>query len=144
MGEKIGKNLKSIIALDTNVFIYFFEKNNRFFPKIEKIFQSIEDGKCRGISSIITLIEILTLPKKKNDYLLVKEYSEILRHFPNFKFLEVDWEIANLASSLRAKYNLTTPDAIQIATALYYRADYFLTADKIFRKIKEVKVLFLK
>lgn len=135
---------KSIIALDTNVFIYYFEENKKFLDRTKSIFQSIEKGKYKAVSSIITLAEILTFPKKQRDYLLVKEYSEILNNYPNLEFVNVDWEIVNLASSVRAKYSLTTPDAIQIATALLKNASYFLTADKTFQKIKEIKVKLLK
>lgn len=142
MGETIKQ--KSTIALDTNVFIYYFEENKRFFNKTAKIFKFVEQGEYRAVSSVITMIEILTFPKKHGDYLLVKEYSEALANFPNLEFVNVDWEIADLSSSIRAKYGLTTPDAIQIASALVKEAKYFLTADKVFKKIKEIKIKLLQ
>lgn len=138
-----NRKTKTIIALDTNIFIYQFEENKKFFPFTNKIFQNIESGKYYAVSSIITMLEILTLPKKQKDYLLVKEYSEVLSDFPHLKFIDVNWRITDLASSIRAKYNLTSPDAIQVATAIDNNAAYFYTADKIFQKIKEIKVKLL-
>lgn len=141
---KINKNKnKPIIALDTNIFIYHFEENKKFLKYTSKIFQSIETGEYKAISSIITLLEILTLPKKQQNYQLVKEYSEVLLDFPNLQFVDVNWPIVDLASSIRAKYNLTTPDAIQIATAINDNATIYYTADKIFKKVKEIKVTIL-
>ena len=144
MGKKVINKSCHTIALDTNIFIYHFEENKRFLNKTTEIFSDIEKGKCRGVSSIISLVEILTLPKRKNDYILVRDYNEILLNFPNLKFIDVNWEIADWSSSIRAKYNITTPDSIQIATAICHKAEYFLTADKNFKKIKDIKVKLLQ
>ena len=141
MGKMIKK---SIIALDSMIFIYHFENNPAFSHQTYKIFSSIESGKAIGITSIITLMEILTLPKKKKEHYLVKEYSELLNNFPNLKFIDVNFHIADLASSLRAKYAITPPDALQVATAIAENADYFLTQDIRLKKIKEIKIKLLK
>jgi predicted nucleic acid-binding protein len=37
-----------------------------------------------------------------------------------------------------------TPDAIQIATAIYYPADYFLTNDKRLKSVTEIKIITLE
>jgi predicted nucleic acid-binding protein len=42
------------------------------------------------------------------------------------------------ASYLRATYTLRTPDAIQLATAIYSQADFFLTNDKQLSAITEI------
>ena len=108
------------------------------------IFDDIEKGKFNAVSSIISLTEILTLPKRKNNIILVRDYKETLSNYPNFEFINVDWEIADFASGIRAKYNFGTPDSIQIATAICTGASYFLTADKNFKKMKEIKIKLLQ
>lgn len=144
MAKKIDKKTRTVVALDSMVFIYHFENNPKFFEQTKKIFTQIEKGHYLGISSVITILEILTYPKRKKDYLLVKEYNETLKYFPNLKFIDINWEIVDLASSIRAKYNLTSPDALQIGTAIYTGAKYFFTADEIFKRVKEIKVRILK
>jgi predicted nucleic acid-binding protein len=52
--------------------------------------------------------------------------------------------IAKLSAGLRAKYSLKTPDAIQLAAAIYCSADYFLTNDKRLATVKNIKVLTLE
>jgi predicted nucleic acid-binding protein len=52
-------------------------------------------------------------------------------------------EIADLAAALRARYNLRTPDALYIATAIVTRCDAFLTNDKRLRQANEIRVLTL-
>jgi len=57
--------------------------------------------------------------------------------------LALNGSIADIASSLRAKYNLNTLDAIQIAISLEAKADIFITNDANLKKISEIKVLLL-
>lgn len=44
-------------------------------------------------------------------------------------FLEISAEIGAQAAQIRVKYNLTLPDALQIATALVAGCEAFLTND---------------
>ncbi|KKQ17431.1 MAG: Q3M7V5 PilT like protein [Berkelbacteria bacterium GW2011_GWA1_36_9] len=132
-----------IVGLDTMLFIYQFEKYKNFWQKTQIIFSCLEEGKFEGVTSVIGLIEILTKPKKEMNHLLVKEYQELLTGFPNLTIFNVDLNIADLSSSLRAKYNLTTPDAIIVATALIYQSTGFITADIRLKKIKELDVFIL-
>jgi len=133
-----------IIGLDSMLFIYHFEKYKNFWQKTKKIFDTLEKGKFQGVTSVIGLIEILTRPKKEKNFYLVKVYKELLTTFPHLSIQNVDFEVADLASSLRAKYNLTTPDAILIGSALTARATGFITSDIRLKKIKEIEVFVLK
>jgi predicted nucleic acid-binding protein len=51
--------------------------------------------------------------------------------------------IAVKAAELRAKYNLRAPDALQLATAIENRANYFLTNDTRLRSVKEIQSVTL-
>lgn len=44
---------------------------------------------------------------------------------------------------LRVNYNLKTPDAIQLATAMENNTDVFLTNDERLKRVKEIEVLTL-
>jgi len=48
---------------------------------------------------------------------------------PFFKAFPLTVEIAAIAADLRAQCSLRTPDAVQMATAIYAGAQYFLTND---------------
>lgn len=141
--EKFLKKHRSI-GLDTMLFIYQFEKFKNIWQKTQIIFSLLEAGRFKAVTSVIGLIEILTKPKKEKNYLLVKEYQELLTDFPNLSVVNVNLEIADLSSSLRAKYDLTTPDAILVATALSCGATGFITSDTKLKKIKEIAVYILK
>jgi len=141
MGKIIQPGEK--LFLDTMLFIYHIEEHPRYSIVTESIFKNIERGQNTAITSTTSLLEILVQPKKYNRYDAASEYYNLLQTFPNLEFIPVDVPVADAASSVRAEYNLRTPDAIQIATALYKKANLFLTNDRSFLKIKEIKVVLL-
>jgi predicted nucleic acid-binding protein len=50
---------------------------------------------------------------------------------------------AKRAATLRAVYDLRTPDALQIATALEFNCQAVLTNDKQLQRVTELRVLIL-
>jgi predicted nucleic acid-binding protein len=135
--------MEKIIGIDTSLFIYLFEENHEYLAQSSKIFRAIESGKYKGIFSVIGMIEILTGPKKKQQAGIAAEYEYRLRNFPNLSIIGINERIVWLSSDLRAKYGITTPDAIHIATAIDSGAKKFITNDKALKKIKEIKVEIL-
>ena len=72
---------------------------------------------------------ILVKPKKDNNVFLENRYKLILSNYPNLSIIDVDYKIADIASRLRANYNIKTPDAIILATGISMNVDYFITND---------------
>jgi predicted nucleic acid-binding protein len=139
-----GKRKIDLIGLDTMVFIYHFEKNQRYFPITTFILNSIESGKVKALTSIVSLIEVLTGALKLKDKKLAEQYRLILTSFPNLQLLDLDQQIGSKAAELRANYDLKTPDAIQVATAIVSRADTFMTNDEGLKVVKEIEIVLLK
>jgi predicted nucleic acid-binding protein len=52
--------------------------------------------------------------------------------------------LALQAAHLRARYQIRTPDAIQIAAAIEFGARLFLTNDDRVRKVTEIEVVVLE
>jgi predicted nucleic acid-binding protein len=57
--------------------------------------------------------------------------------------IEVTASVVELATEIRAKYNLKTPDALHFASALEAGADVFLTGDRAFARCSDVAVEIL-
>ncbi len=131
------------VGIDTSLFIYLFEENPEYLAQSSKVFRAIQKGKYKGVFSVIGMIEILTGPKKKGQTGIAAEYEYRLRNFPNLSIIGINERIVWLSSDLRAKYDITTPDAIHIATAIDSGAEKFITNDKALKKIKEIKVELL-
>ncbi|HLD85143.1 MAG TPA: PIN domain-containing protein [archaeon] len=69
-----------------------------------------------------------------------------VKSLPNLEIADVTGEIAEMAGKLRSRYankldkNLTYFDSIHIATALAYNVKKFVTGDKDFRRILDLKI----
>lgn len=72
-----------------------------------------------------------------------REYREMLLNTEAITVRSVDPLIAESAAQFRAKYNLRTPDALHIATAVSARCQAFLTNDLGLRRVTEVTVFVL-
>jgi predicted nucleic acid-binding protein len=67
----------------------------------------------------------------------------LLINAANFQTLPIDIKTATSAADLRARYNLRTPDALQVATAIAAGCDAFLTNDAALQCVSELRVLVL-
>lgn len=132
-----------VIGLDTQIFIYVFEQNPKYHNFCLSILKKIQRGEVQGVFSSIGLIELLTGPYSNQRLELARTYSQYLDQLKNFAIVYDNPSIVRKSVELRAKYNLATPDAIHLATAIFLEADYFLTNDKKLKKVKEIKVKLL-
>ncbi len=130
------------IGLDTNALIYYIEEHPVLMQKVEFFINKIEDGKAIGITSYVTLLELLIKPMRDGRFDLVDKYRTILSS--NLEMVPLDEKVSIKAAELRAKYGLRTPDAIQLASVIYKKGDVFITNDRGLKKITEIKVLALE
>ena len=70
---------------------------------------------------------MLVHPLREGRPELAEEYRKILLQSPALTAIPLDEGIAEGAAELRARHNLRTPDAIQIATAIRSGASWLLT-----------------
>ena len=138
--DEFSKRLAKVkvIGLDTSIFIYFLENNSRYGPLAQITINGIEKGKWQGVTSTITLMEITVRPWQLGNESAAREYEAVLVHFPNLSVVDVDRNVARLAAQLRAKYNVSPPDALQVAASLNFGAKAFLTNDKRLSKLQEL------
>ena len=130
------------IGLDTNALIYYIEEHPVLMKKVEFFINKIEDGKAIGITSYVTLLELLVKPIREGRVDLVDMYRTILSG--KLEMVPLDEIVSIKAAELRAKYGLRTPDAIQLASVIYKKGDVFVTNDRGLKRIKEIKVLALE
>jgi predicted nucleic acid-binding protein len=141
----MGLDLKSgdIIFLDTAPFIYFFERHPDYFPALEMLFDRLYETGAQAITSIITYIELTTLPARQGKKQLVRKYRDFLSNSENISIFPLDMDIADHAVELRVHHRFKTPDAIQLGTAAACGADYIITNDKDWRRVEELQVIMV-
>ena len=125
------------------VFVYHFEANVEFGPAAGRLLQAAEEGRCRLVCSILTLLEILVVPKRTGQEELCRRYREVFQSFPNLAVLPLETQIAEIASDLRARHAVRTPDAIHIATAIRAGAAAFVSGDTRLSAVKDIQMLLL-
>lgn len=131
------------LGFDTAPIIYFVEANQKYDALVSQIFQRIANGLLTGITSVITFTEVLVQPIRRSDVELSHKYSNLLLNSANFETVGIDTVMAKRAASLRAQYNLRTPDALQLAAALESGCQVFLTNDVQLKRVTELRVLIL-
>ncbi|HWN43440.1 MAG TPA: type II toxin-antitoxin system VapC family toxin [Thermoanaerobaculia bacterium] len=132
-----------LYGVDSMIFVYHFEGNEEFGPAAGRLLQAAEEGRCRLVCSVISLLEVLVVPKRRGREDLCQVYREMFESFPHLSMVPVDTGIAEIASDLRATQNLRTPDAIHLATALQAGAEAFVSQDDRFRNLplRDLRVL---
>ena len=80
-----------VIALDTNVFIYYFERHPEFGPAAKLTLAKLSKPGTKGVTSIVSLLELLSLPQGSK--ILDDLKSRYLR-IPNLTTSDVSQEIA--------------------------------------------------
>jgi predicted nucleic acid-binding protein len=127
----------SVIGLDTALFIYHFENNPTYLPFTRELFSSIEMGEKKGITSTITLLEIIFKPIELGRVDVARKYEAILVNFPNLEIVDLDRDVIRQAARLRAEYRILPPDALQFAASLLHGAQCFVTNDGLLKRLND-------
>jgi predicted nucleic acid-binding protein len=131
------------LGFDTPPIIYFVERHTKYLDLVREILRRLDQGLFIGQSSVITLTEVLTIPKRLGHTLVEQAYRDLLLNSRHFTLLPIAIPAAEIAADLRARYNLRTPDALQIAAALSAGCQAFLTNDVALKRVTELRVLIL-
>jgi predicted nucleic acid-binding protein len=141
--EWIAQLQGQVVGLDSAPLIYFIEQNPIYLEMMRLFFRALNQGEFRVVTSVVTLLEVLVQPIRRGDTALAQQYRDILFNSENLTTINVFPAIAEEASQLRAAYNLRTPDAIQMATAISQGASFFLTNDARLPSLPGLEVLVL-
>jgi predicted nucleic acid-binding protein len=127
----------SVIGLDTAIFIYHFEENPTYLPLTRELLSSIEMGERKGVTSAITLMEIIVKPFALGRIDVARKYEAMLVNFPNLDIVDLDRDVIRQAARLRAEYRIRPPDALQVNASLLYGADVYITNDGSLKRLQD-------
>ncbi|MBE7556359.1 MAG: PIN domain-containing protein [Anaerolineales bacterium] len=134
-----------LIGLDTSIFIYHFEANQKYLPLTRSILKLVESGQSQGVISTLVVMELTVHPWRINRGDIARQYEALLINFPNLKLVDVSREVARQAAQLRAKYNLRPADALQVATAIISGATLWVSNDKALKRLEPaIEVIVLE
>ena len=119
------------IYLDTNVFIAAYEGNRTRGDHAWQILAAIDDGEFTGVTSELTLAEVLVKPLEEGDYDRAQRYQEIICSGTGFDVPSIDRSVLIEAATLRAvRKSLRLPDAIHVATARLNECSHIVSDDR--------------
>lgn len=132
-----------MVGLDTAPIIYFIEGNPLYVEMMRTFFLAVQKDEFSVVTSTITLLETLVVPLRHGNINLAQQYRDILLKTKGHTTISLFPNIAEEAARLRASYNISTPDSIQMATALFGGASFFLTNDTHLPSLPNLKTLVL-
>ena len=117
------------LFVDTNILIYFLQGD-------QDIIEMISDKDL--VISFVTELELLSLNQES------QEAEQIIHGIlQNCFIIDPNQSIKDVTVELRRKYKLKLPDSIIASTSYYYNIP-LLTADKQFKNVEELELIFYR
>lgn len=107
------------------------------------IFRWLGQPNHTGITSTITMTELLVPAYRSSGEAQVDQFYGLLSTYPNLEWVAPNLEVADIAARIRARHRLRTPDALQAATAVQARATGLVTNDAIFERVQAFETMVL-
>src|ERR1700704_4945091 len=97
---RLDEALRGITLLGFNIapFIYFVERHPAYLDVMRAVIRRVDAGLIAGYSSVVTLTEVLPLPKRVGDIAVEQEYRDVLLHSRHFVLMGIDAAIAEHAA----------------------------------------------
>ncbi len=132
------------IYLDSNVLIYAVEDVSGNGRQLRPLFDRIDQGELRGVTSELALAEVLVRPLREGNGATRREYEALLHPAGPLTVEPVSRRILSKAAELRAAHaSLKLPDAIHAATSFLTGCSTFLTNDARFEAVTDLPTLLL-
>jgi len=130
-----------LVALDTTFFaLHYFSREEEVLSKTKRVLHVCRKLGNKGIVPTIVLSEFYALAHKRaGEDLAEKHFKEIVE--AGLSIDELSIEISRQAGILRRKYEEKIPwgDCIIAAIGLVNKAEFIITEDPHFERIREVK-----
>ncbi len=127
--------------IDANLFIYASLDRDELGNQSREIIGLLNNGKINGITSSLTLDEIIWVVwKEKGKELGIKVGKEIFE-ISNLDIVGISEKIIFNAIELMEKYDLKPRDVIHLSAAIEHSVFTIISEDKDFVKVKEIERL---
>lgn len=131
------------VYLDANVFIYALEGEPHTKELVTPFFAALDAGDIDGVTSDLTLAEVLVYPYRTENAELVDRYERLLSPTSNLTRVPVTLEVWREAARLRGETQIKLPDAVHLATAEAERCEFVVTNDKGIAKMSSIPVVLV-
>jgi predicted nucleic acid-binding protein len=119
---------------DSMLFIYLLEANPVFGGQVQRLHEAMLRRGDILCTSIFTVAEVLTGPRKRNDIEGIRGLKEFFGG-KEVEILPFTMDSADRYSMIRADARVSQADGIHLATAASTGVDLFVTNDEHLRKL---------
>ncbi len=113
---------------DTNLFIYLFEKNAEWSPRVIELRRRMLARGDELLTSYLTVGEVIAKPKQLNNAMLERSYLNFFSG-GSVELVTFSLDAAQRYGDIRSRERIRPADAIQLACASAARTDLFVTND---------------
>lgn len=132
------------VALDSSIFIYFIEEHPIYLPLVEPLFEAIDAGELEAVTSSLTLLEVLVIPFRFGNAVLIDSYETLLTRSRGVRLVDLGRDFLRFVAQVRASTRAKTPDAMQLAAAMAAGCPVFLTNDDRIPSFPGLQILRLE
>jgi len=134
-----------IAFFDANALIYLVEGAEPFAGRVRAaLAQAMAEHPNLGAAvSRLSWLECRIRPMRQDDAATLSAYDAFFSR-PDLMWVELGRDVVELATVIRVRHGLRTPDALQAASCLQLgQAHLFFTGDEIFRRVAGLNVRLL-
>ena len=132
--------------LDASALIYLVEGAEPFAARTRRALSDLAQREPPAAVALsrLTWLECRVRPLREGESQVLEAFDAFFRR-SDVLWVELSAQVVELATEIRARTGLKTPDALQAACCLQLGADHlFVTGDITFRKVPGLKVRVLK
>ena len=135
-----------IVFLDANALIYLIEGAEPFAGRVRARLAGVEREfpGARLALSRLSWLECRIRPMRRNEPAVLAAYDTFFAR-PDLIWVELDKNVVELATAIRARHGLRTPDALQAACCLQLGPEHRLfSGDAMFGRVAGLNVEVLE
>ncbi len=127
------------LYLDASAIIYGMEGPGDLRKAVLAWVTQAESSGGTVTTSRLSRLECRVRPLREGQSALMAQYEEFFMR-RSLQVADVGASVIELATDLRVRYGLKTPDAIHVATAMECGMDLILTGDREMARCNEIRV----
>lgn len=134
-----------IAFFDASALIYLIEGNEPFASRVREQLATLSRSQpdMGAAVSRLSWLECRVRPMKHDDTAVLALFDAFFSR-PDLIWVELDREVVELATAIRVRHGLRTPDALQAASCLQLGPEHLLlTGDASFQRVHGLNVAML-
>jgi predicted nucleic acid-binding protein len=126
---------KPVFILDTFALLAYLQ-DEPTAPRVQRILEDCEKGRCRSFLSLINLGEVLYLTERRGGISRAQDTLALIQSLP-VEIVPADSQNVFAAAHIKANYSISYADSFAVAAALEQSA-IVLTGDPEFKDVEEI------